>query len=623
MSDDFSARYRLLKCVLVEDGTRTHNAQELATGRVVMVHITDAAGPEEVDSQRAQLALLPAGDKNRVLETATLPSGFAVVTEFLPAAMSFRSWLNASAPPNATAAPRLDAVQPIPEPPAPVVAAIAIPPASEQPLTGSFTQLFGVPAFQASAPPTAPTPAAIDITLDTEPLTAVSNSLGRWEAVPAPAVSPPPAVPPMPPVASEPLVSTFTSGGITPSPAVNEVPPNVAVTPPAGFVAGEAPPTAALEVPPLAPARVADPMTATAAAAPPPAPPAPPAPPVRNTEPGEFTRMFAAAAPALPPQRPAGAMPAIKRPQSGQPTPPAQPAPRLEPAPSSQAFQPASAQASLRSQTPPSFQPSAAGFAEPPVPHIAPAAPHVPPRTKTPGEFTMMFGAPATAAPLPDQARPSPMSEAPPPLFSAITPDSRLESPPVEPMHRVMSGNPNYGSGINQAGQSPIAPNIVGGNLFGIGASTTPASHHPSAAPSPLFAKEKQLAGEQSAAPGILPPPIFSTGSSTPLSSLGGAAPRVNAKAGPSEYTQLIASAVAPVMPPLAPSSTAGGSTNKLNKRRLPTGLVVAINAVLLIAALLIFFVLRRPVPTMTQVLPQAPVMPNIPTAPKLNVPGK
>ena len=186
-----------------------------------------------------------------------------------------------------------------------------------------------------------------------------------------------------------------------------------------------------------------------------------------------------------------------------------------------------------------------------------------------------------------------------------------------------MSGNPNYAAGINQAGQSPIAPNIVGANLFG-GSGPVPVTPQlGAAAASPLFAKEKQLAGERSSTPGILPPPIFSSGSSTPLSSLGGATPQVNASAGPSEYTQLISHGRAPVIPALAPGNAQGTTIDKGNKRRLPTGLVVVINAVLLIAALLLFFVLRRPVPTMTQVLPQTPVMPNMPTAPKLNVPDK
>src|SRR6476620_3674245 len=35
----FDDRYRLLKCVALGGGMRTHNAQEKATGRPVMVHI--------------------------------------------------------------------------------------------------------------------------------------------------------------------------------------------------------------------------------------------------------------------------------------------------------------------------------------------------------------------------------------------------------------------------------------------------------------------------------------------------------------------------------------------------------------------------------------------------------
>ena len=99
MSDDFNTRYRLLKCVAVADGIRTHNAQELATGRVVMVHLADAAGPDDVDRLRVQLSRLSGPDKNRILETATLPSGFAIVTEFLAGLQSFPGWLQAKAGP--------------------------------------------------------------------------------------------------------------------------------------------------------------------------------------------------------------------------------------------------------------------------------------------------------------------------------------------------------------------------------------------------------------------------------------------------------------------------------------------------------------------------------------------
>jgi hypothetical protein len=92
-SHDFDRRYRLLKVVAQGDGVRTHNAQELTTGRVVMVHVVDAAGPDQVEALQARLARLAPADKVRVLETATLPSGYAVVTDFLPALRSFPDWL--------------------------------------------------------------------------------------------------------------------------------------------------------------------------------------------------------------------------------------------------------------------------------------------------------------------------------------------------------------------------------------------------------------------------------------------------------------------------------------------------------------------------------------------------
>ena len=53
MSDDFHARDRLLKCTAVDGGIRTHNAQETTTGRVVMVHIVDAAATPQPQGTRA------------------------------------------------------------------------------------------------------------------------------------------------------------------------------------------------------------------------------------------------------------------------------------------------------------------------------------------------------------------------------------------------------------------------------------------------------------------------------------------------------------------------------------------------------------------------------------------
>ncbi|MEO8137125.1 MAG: hypothetical protein ABI831_24495 [Betaproteobacteria bacterium] len=279
-----------------------------------------------------------------------------------------------------------------------------------------------------------------------------------------------------------------------------------------------------------------------------------------------------------------------------------------------------------------------------------PAVAEAPTSKAPPGEFTMLFGTPETAAPLPEHMRASPMKEAPPPTFSPLTPERHLESPPVEPMHRVMSGNPAYGAGINQAGQSPIGNNLGMGGYAG-GAQYPPSQQpgtnlnygaaayssgqpyqnmpefapappppaYPAAHASPLFAHEKQLAGEPNAMPGILPPPIFGNGGSTPLSALGGAAPRISANAGPSEYTQLIANGPAPVVPELKPK-TGSVETVRPGRRRLPTGLIVVFNAVLLIAVFLLFFVFRQQVPNRQMLTPAKPVMPNMPTAPKIPV---
>lgn len=264
--------------------------------------------------------------------------------------------------------------------------------------------------------------------------------------------------------------------------------------------------------------------------------------------------------------------------------------------------------------------------------------PPTPPAPREPGEFTRLFGAPNTAAPMPETIRPSPMHEAPPPAFSPLTPERQLESPPVEPRHRVVSSQPQYLAGIQQDGPSPIAPNVVSAvPALGQGPLASPMSPaslpplQPLAPPpaplpphvSPLFTAAGPTAPTSTASPGglstpgILPPPIFSSGTATPLSALGGAAPLVNASAGPSEFTRLIASAPSPVVPPLAPTAErTPGRTG--SSRRLPNGLIVVINAVLLIAALLMWFVLRRPIPTVQQVMPVRPVMPVMPSTPQL-----
>ena len=531
MSDDFNARYRLLKCVLVEDGTRTHSAQELASGRVVMVHITDAAGPEEVDAQRTQLAALPASERNKVLEAVTLASGFTVVTEFLPAPMTFRSWLNTNAAAQATPQPLPESVSTLMA--SPIPAAPAPPPVEPKPPVAAVGAPDPVLAVE--------TPDSVLAVETPEPVmasdTALSSSFSQIFGKPIPPAAP----------------------------AVEEYPRPSAVhheveLAPSALGGAVAPPAA----PPVAPIAVA----------------------------GEFTRMFAPPEPSAPPTSAGHAIPT--------PAPLGLPS-VLPPAPP---------------PAPPSPLTAASSFGYDDLPAAAP------PARKPPGDFTMMFGAPETAAPMPEAPRPSPMREAPPPTFSPLTPDQRLESPPVEPLYRVVTNNPNYKLGIQQDGASPIAPNVVGGGQFYPPPIRPPVAPIPPAHASPLVTPDRSPANEipASGPPGILPPPIFSSGTSTPLSALGGAAPLVNASAGPSDFTRLITGAAEPVLPPLAPTAAATGRrAGAANKRAIPMGLVFVINAVLLIATLLVFFVLRRPVPTVQQLKPARPViLPSMPAAPKL-----
>ena len=58
---NFDDRYRLLKCVALGGGMRTHNAQEKSTGRPVMVHIVDAPDPDVVERLRDQVQRAAAG----------------------------------------------------------------------------------------------------------------------------------------------------------------------------------------------------------------------------------------------------------------------------------------------------------------------------------------------------------------------------------------------------------------------------------------------------------------------------------------------------------------------------------------------------------------------------------
>ncbi len=103
-SHDFDRRYRLLTVVARADGVRTHDAQEVTTGRSVMVHVVEDASPAFVDALSRSVTRLADAERARVLETATLPTGYAVVTEYLGGLHSFPAWVAERAGDDANAA---------------------------------------------------------------------------------------------------------------------------------------------------------------------------------------------------------------------------------------------------------------------------------------------------------------------------------------------------------------------------------------------------------------------------------------------------------------------------------------------------------------------------------------
>ena len=231
MSDDFNSRYRLLKCVAVDDGIRTHNAQELATGRVVMVHLADAAGPEDVERLRSQLGRLTGGDKNRVLETATLPSGFAIVTEFLTGLGSFPTWLAQRA--GGAGAGGASAMAPaVTEQ---VTQPIVVPPVAETAGPPTAVTETGVPAAAVAGV------SMIDVPVSAPPAPAMTTPVAATPTEAIPPMAPPPVF--APPAAPEPARAP---GAFTQMFGAPSVPANVPASAPV------APPSAPATAPPVA-----------------------------------------------------------------------------------------------------------------------------------------------------------------------------------------------------------------------------------------------------------------------------------------------------------------------------------------------------------------------------------
>ena len=506
-SQNFDARYQLLKCVAVADGIRTHNAIELVTGRVVMVHLVDAAGPDEVEALQRRLGRLPQTEKARVLEIATLPAGFAVVTEFLQAMGNFPEWLAARVPDDGVELPSqvpAGASQwPIQRPTEPVA---------------PFAAEFGSgEATQDNVPVVPPIPAAKEV-----------STLEELRQAATVEVPPPPAKP----------AGDFTQMfGAATQPAMP-----VAASPP------PLPPVAPEFAPPL-PAPVLVPVPAAPPAALP-LPPAPRAAPVLGE--GEFTRMFRGPAPALPP-----------KPKDDVPSP-------------------------FIASPPP-----AAPLVPPIVAASVPVAP-APPKPKA-ANIDELFGTLPPVSSLPPVAMP----------YSPPVP-SRENAPPASPF----GSPPNAGATSRPGGlgTSPLgdpSASVPPLNLPAFGSSQLtppPLSSAPVASTSMPSTLGSPIPGSPLGLPSLpalppLPPPALNApmfpggGAGNAVSPLGAGRATPASRGG--VYTEMIQRSVTP--PPVVAIEKKSAADLPARKKNIPLGLIIALNAVLILAVILIAYFVFRP----------------------------
>ena len=159
-SDEFSARYRLLKCI-TEMGVHSYTALELASGRAVMVHFLDSAAPDASKALLRRLEQLPPPERARVSETLEVDGTPVVVTQVLQSFETLPTWVNGRLAEQPTIKIRIrgDGKRPATPPAFPAASPPANPAAQQERPAGDFTMLFGsppAPSDDAPAPPAPP-----------------------------------------------------------------------------------------------------------------------------------------------------------------------------------------------------------------------------------------------------------------------------------------------------------------------------------------------------------------------------------------------------------------------------------------------------------------------------------
>src|SRR5215813_722923 len=155
-SAEFAAKYRVLKS-LTEHGARSQIAQELALGRMVMVHHLDVGSAKDRQRLLANVAALEPSAAAKVLEVADIEGTNVVVTQFLATFTDFPAWVREHVSTSG------DAATVVMQAVTPPMTRKPAPPAAEKKTPGSFTEAFGAtkpatPPTVASAPPASVAP---------------------------------------------------------------------------------------------------------------------------------------------------------------------------------------------------------------------------------------------------------------------------------------------------------------------------------------------------------------------------------------------------------------------------------------------------------------------------------
>ncbi len=425
----FTDRFQLLD-LKRDEGARTFEAREIATGRPVFVHLFADGSSPVARALLAKLDTLPDQERRRIIDRGGFQGGIYLVTDRLAEFGGLREWLDAHT---------RDHAEPLDARGAWAVKPLAEPPVSTLGNSAEHTLQMPVPHMPAPAPAATP-----------------KNGPGEFtrEFVP-PVLRPAPSALPL--VSSPQEPGEFTRQFPASSPAKPTQAPTQTtqpISPPPGeftklFKAPQRPPPAPQT--PMAP----QPGEFTQMLQASPAPPATPAQPASPPQ-GEFTKLFQV------PQRPA--------PEA---------APRAPAAPQAGEFTQMLQAQRPATPAPPPSQASQTGeftrFFQSPLAPQAQGAPLTPPRPPSPsrdaGEFTQVFGRgdipsappPALSGP---QSAPSanatqvfatPRQSPPAPLAAPMTPAPQPPIPRVDDEFAQMFAKP----ASLTFGQAPVGAPIA------------------------------------------------------------------------------------------------------------------------------------------------------------------